>query len=262
MEEKISIEEIALMVLRAKAVEMRDIPERVTNNEVGKLPLENQPFLYASGNWGPGYISIKGLVGQKKIMKTLCRQLAIRVAERIPKVDFILSSIDIDFVAGNVTGGMIPGWILSEELDKILGKTVPFVYVRELRKKGGQKELITGIANNPEIKAGDSGLVVEELVNFAETTCNGAIALRETGFRADYAATILFYENPVAIKALQEHKIEMICLLTLPELLEAAERHQTHTQKAIDGYREFLANPLGWQAARGLTPIEKGGTIG
>ncbi|MBZ9572217.1 hypothetical protein KJA15_02730 [Patescibacteria group bacterium] len=248
MEKKISIEEVALMILKAKAVEIRDV-------DAGE-----EPFLYASGNWGPGYISIKGLVGRKRIMKTLTHQLALRVAERVPRVDFILSSIDIDFVAGNVTGGMIPGWLLSEELEKISGKTMPFVYIRGLRKKGGQKELITGIANNPEIRPGANGLVIEELVNFAETTRNGVIALRGKGYKATHAATILFYDNPVAIKALEEHEIEMIYLLTLPELLEVAEKHHTGPQKAIDGYREFLADPLGWQVKRGLKPVKEGGT--
>lgn len=248
MEKKISTGEIALMIFEAKAVEIRDV-------DAGE-----EPFLYASGNWGPGYISIKGLVGRKKIMKTLTHQLAIRVAERVPRVEFILSSIDIDFVAGNVTGGMIPGWLLSEELEKILGKTMPFVYIRGLRKKGGQKERITGVANNPEILPGANGLVTEELVNFAQTTCNGTIALREAGYKTTHAATILFYDNPVAIKALKEHKVEMIYLLTLPELLEVAEKHHTHSQRSIDGYREFLADPLGWQAKRGLKPVEEGGT--
>lgn len=250
--EKVNIEETGLMVLEAKAVEIRDVPLRVTNEEVERLPLENQPFLYASGNWGPGYVTIKNLVGRKKIIKSLTSQLALLVSERVSR---------LNFVSGNVTGGMMPGWLLSEELETILGRTVPFVYVREARKKGGQKELVTGVANNPEIPPEANGLVVEELVNFAQTTCNGAEALRDAGFIVTHASTILFYNNPEAIKALKEHGVEMIYLFTLPELLGVAEKYRTHPQKAIDGYREFLADPLGWQKARGLTRVERGGTV-
>jgi len=195
---------------------------------------------------------IKGLVARKKIMKSLIRPLAKKIVEMAPQVDF---------VAGNVSGGMIPGWLLSEELEVLLGRTIPFVYIREARKKGGQKELVTGIANNPEIPAGANGLVVEELVNFAQTTCNGADALRDAGYSVTHAATILFYDNPEAIKALKEHGIEMIYLFTLPQLLAVADKYRTHPIEAIDGYREFLGDPLGWQKARGLTPIEKGGTV-
>jgi len=252
MEPKTTIDEVALMVLGAKAVEIREIPSKVTNDEVDILPVENQPFLYASGNWGPGYVTIKNLVGRKQIIRALTQQLAGLVAERVPH---------LGFVAGNVTGGVVPAWLISEELETILGRIVPFVYIREARKKGGLKELITGIANNPEIPLDANGLVVEELVNFAQTTCNGAEAVRDAGRVVTHAATILFYNNPEAIKSLQEHGIEMIYLFTLPDLLAVAERGKTHSQKAIDDYRKFLANPLGWQAARGLTPIERGGTI-
>ena len=250
--EKVNTEETGLMVLEAKAVDIRNVPPKVTNGEVEKLPLENQPFLYASGNWGPGYVMIKGLVGRKKIIKFLTQQLARKIVEKTSRVDF---------VAGNVSGGVIPAWLLSEELETLFGRTVPFVYIREARKKGGQKELVTGIANNPEIPAGANGLAVEELANFAQTTCNGADALRNAGYSVTHAATILFYDNPEAIKALKTHKIEMIYLFTLPELLMVAEKHQTHQQEAIDGYREFLKDPLlGWQAKRGLEPRKEGGT--
>ncbi len=252
METKTKVDKIALMVLDAKAVEIRNVPFKVTNEEVGTLPREQQPFLYASGNWGPGYVSVKNLVGRKGIIRSLVSQLAQLVAEK---------ASCLNFVAGNVTGGVVPGWLISEELEKLLGRTIPFVYIREARKKGGQKELITGITNNPEIPTGANGLVVEELVNFAETICNGADALRDAGYVATHGTTILFYNNPEAIKALEKHGIEIIYLFTLPDLLTVAEKHRVYPQEVIDDYRGFLANPLGWQVARGLKRIEKGGTV-
>lgn len=239
-------------VLDAKAVDIRDVPANVSNEEVTRLPLQQQPFLYASGNWGPGYVSIKNLVGRKAIIKPLVHELALLVAERTRA---------LAFVAGNVTGGVVPGWILSEELSELLGREVPFVYIRAARKTGGQKELITGIANNPLILKGNSGLVVEELVNFAETTTNGAESLRDANFNVTHTATILFYNNPEAIKTLHEHRLEMIYLFTLSQVLDVAERYQTHPQAVIDGYREFLRDPLAWQAKRGLTRVERGGTL-
>lgn len=252
MEIRPEIEKAALMILEAKAVEIRDVPPKVTNEEVESLSRQNQPFLYASGNWGPIYVTIKNLVGRKRIIRSLCYELANRVAMRVP---------GLDFIAGNVTGGVVPGWQLSEDLSSILLKTIPFVYIRGARKKGGLGELITGIDNNPEILPGANALVVEELVNFAQTTCNGAEALRAAEYTVTHAATILFYNNPEAIKALREHNIEMTYLLTLPELVAVAEKHQIFPQGAIDGYREFSTDPLRWQEERGLKPIERGGTL-
>ena len=85
---KVKVEEAILKVLQAKAMEIRDV-------DGGE-----KPFLYTSGNWGPGYISIKNLVGRKEIIKFLCQELAKKVAEKVPQ---------LEFVAGNATGGIIPG---------------------------------------------------------------------------------------------------------------------------------------------------------
>lgn len=211
-----------------------------------------EPFLYASGNWGPGYIMIKGLVGRKKLFKALAEATTQKVAAVAPH---------INFVAGNVTGGVIPGWLVSEYLEIHLNRTVPCVYVRESRKAGGQKELITGIKGNPEIKRGDNGLVAEELVNFSQTTCNTATLLRSEGYAVTHGTCILFYNNPRALELLKTHELEMVCLFTLSELLETAEEEETHPRVLIEKYREFLVDPLGWQKTRGLEPVKKGGTL-
>lgn len=247
-----TLDSLALEILRAKVLELRDVPVKVTNEEISSLPLWKQPFLYASGNFGPGYLMIKGLVGSKQLIRRLARYLAFEIAEKWPT--------QIDFIAGNVTGGMIPGWIVSEELEVLLGRRIPFVYIRELRKTGGQKELITGIQNNLEILSGARGLDMEELVNFAQTIVNGAMCLREAGHCCQAGACILYYGNPEANKQLASAEIEMVSLLELPRIIDVAEKHATHPKKLLDEYRRFLKNPLQWQADRGLTHVERGGT--
>jgi len=367
-----------ILTANPNPVEIRDILQRVTNDEIPGLPTEKQPFLYASGNWGPGYITIKSLVSQEEVMDFLAKQAASKIAAQVPSIDFI---------AGNVTGGVIPAWKIHLHLEAILGKQLhyvyvggsrkepgsiisvnkealeavvlelrrtidvldincdfvagvtpggmilayqlsrllftPFVYIRDKQKKGGQKEVITGIKDHPLIPLGSHGIVIgqvnnfrdtsdygcevlrqhgfnplngkdllspaitsklslietgleenesgidlgmtgvdiEELVNFAQTTCNSTLALRNAGLNTETAATILFYNNPNAIQSLQDNGIEMIYLLTLPDLLNVAEETKAHPIKHINGYREFLKNPPNWQNQRGLTPIKRGGTI-
>ncbi|MFH0960255.1 MAG: hypothetical protein V1897_16300 [Pseudomonadota bacterium] len=250
---------LASEILLTGALELRNVPRCVTNEGVPHLPIEKQPFLYASGNWGPGYVSVKGQVGRQTLMVMLCSYLAFEIAEKWPVRG------QIDFVAGNVTGGVVPGWVVSQKLSELLGRTIPFVYIRELRKTGGQKELITGIQKNPEIARGDSALDMEELVNFAETIRNGVTCLREAGYKANRGACILYYANPVADNRLAEAGIEMVYLLRLSQLIEVAERIGdvgvgVDRMAALADYRQFLENPLQWQANRGLTHVEKGGT--
>jgi len=234
-----ALKSLILQALRGNALDIHDV-------DAGE-----EPFLYASGNWGPGYVMVKALVGWKDILKALVMGLAMKVVKEIP---------DLKFVAGNVSGGVVPGWILSECLEGLFRRPVPFVYIRDSRKKGGQKELITGIKDNPHIPLGSKGLVVEELVNFSDTTCNSAVALRSAGYNATHGACILFYENPKGIEALRNHEVKMINLFTLSDMLDVAEEHETHPLHLIKAYRNFLRDPLGWQAERGLKRVETGGT--
>jgi orotate phosphoribosyltransferase len=201
-----------------------------------------EAFLYASGNWGPGYVMVKGLVTEGMLFRYAVSLLANKIRE--------VTDGRYQAVAGNVTGGMIPGWLLAESLD------VPFMYIRDLRKKGGHKELITGDLQGK--CKGNWIIPTEELVNFAETMVNSAIELRNSGYQVAYGATILTYNNPSALKALKEVEVEMIYLLTLEELLEVAE--EKFPSKVVNQYRDFLKDPLGWQEKRGLKPVKEGGT--
>jgi len=241
-------ESLCLEVLRAGALDIRKVPKRLTNEEVAGLPLENQPFFYSSKNWGPGYADIKGLVGRKKLMGDLVFELAKIVS---------LSRKRINFVAGNVSGGMIPGWVLSEILEFIwdMRRPLPFVYIREGEKEKGHKELITGISNNPEITPGSKAIIFEELVNFANTTCRAATLLKDADYIAEQAATILFYENPEAVEKLERRGIKMIHLFTMNDLLDVATKFKLFPSEAINDYRDFLSDPASWQAERGLTPL-------
>lgn len=207
-----------------------------------------EPFLYSSGNYGPGYVSVKGLVGVPQLMNALTAWLAVAVARDGQRPGF---------VAGNVTGGLVPGQMLRNHLSVLLAYEPSFVYVRDMRKLGGHKELVTGIEH---LNEGDEGIVVEELVNFAETTCNSVLHLRRLGFEVRDAATILTYDNPVALTRLNNNNIDLVSFMTLDEMLAVAERYELCEKQLVQGYRNFLQDPLGWQSARGFVPVKKGGT--
>jgi hypothetical protein len=73
--EKGSLEDTGLKIIDGGALEIRDV-------DAGE-----ESFLYRSGNRGPGYLMIKGLVGQPSIMKYLVRQLALNLLEKGYRVD-------------------------------------------------------------------------------------------------------------------------------------------------------------------------------
>lgn len=226
-----SLEEIGLRIVDAGGLEIRDVDSG-----------EEQPFDYSSANKGPGYVMIKGLVGQPHVLQFLTGQLALKIVE----------NMNFDFIAGNATGGMVPGWQLRNDLEGLTGKEIPYVYVRETRKIGGHQEYVTGNMNNPLITNGMRALVFEELVNFAETTTKSAKVLRDKGYNADVAATILFYDNPKAVELLRQEGVSLTPLITLTTLIDVAERTGKFNSKAIASYREFLQDPIEWQLKRGM----------
>ena len=117
-------------ILKANAMEIRDV-------DGGE-----KPFLYASGFSGPGYIMIKGMVSQD-FFHRLTLLLAIKLA---PK------AIDATFVAGNATGGIIPGWLLSNYLGMLLNREMHFMYVVGTRFKGEVKDNPVMVINKKNLE--------------------------------------------------------------------------------------------------------------
>ena len=233
-------EEITRMIINAGALEIRD------------LAGGEEPFLYSSGLWGPGYAMIKGLVGQPDVFNQLVWQLALKLADRG----------DIDFIIGNVTGGVIPGWQLRNNLEVLQGREVPYVYAEGTRllDSGLVEGRIVGDKNNPLIRRGDRGLVVEELVNTAGTTTGSAIHARERGYQVGSAATIFNYVNPIALQRLQEYGLDLTHLITLSEVLDVAERERLFEPRAVQDYRSFIQDPRGYLEKWELIPVDRGGT--
>ena len=225
-----SLEEISKQIINSGAIEIRDVDKG------------QDPFVYSTGNRGPGYLMIKGLVGQPSILKFLIGQLAHRVVDEA----------EFDFIEGNATGGMIPGWQLRDDVSDLLGREIPFCYLRGSRKEGGHGELITGDRNNPLIRPGMRALVVEELVNYAGTTGNDAEEFRAAGYPVSHAACIFSYDHSESNARLKEKNVSLIALITLPQLLDIAETDGLIPQDAIQSYREFLKDPLRWQLGRSL----------
>jgi orotate phosphoribosyltransferase len=231
-------EHIGKRILDTGALEIRDI-------SAGQ-----EPFLYSSGNKGPGSLMVKGLTGQPAVLKYLSEQLAARVAHQ-----------DFDFVAANVTGGLVPGAELRNYVERVRRKDVPFVYVEGTRRVDtGMKDLgvtVVGLEFNPLIEIGYKGIINEELVNFAQTTTNSAIALREIGFPVDRASTILSYNHQAALDTLEKTHVKLTPLITLQDLLKVAESVGKFDGKLVDDYKSYLADPKGWQLRHGITPLEK-----
>jgi len=147
-------------ILRANAMEIRDI-------DGGE-----KPFLYASGWSGPGYILIKAMVSQD-FFRRLTLLLAIKLA---PK------ATNATFVAGNVTGGVIPGWLLSQYLELLLNWEMQFLYVKGTRFRGEVAENPVMVVNKKHLERMAQGLSVAAIetlpnINFVAGASPGGMVL-------------------------------------------------------------------------------------
>ena len=212
--------------------------------EIRNVDSGEEPFLYSSRNHGPIYINIKGLVGFDAVFEPMVQFLADRIIE---------DKVEVDLIVGMITGGAIPAYRLKQILSQRLDKNIIYIYQRGSRKIGGHKELDTGDRNNPHIPAECHTLVVEELVNFGVTTCNGVLYERSKGRIANDAATILFYENHYAIKRLEQNNISLHWCFTLSELLNFVLRKKCYEEEAVFSCLNFLEDPKKWNLERGYS---------
>ena len=246
---QMSEEALCAMLFDAGAISLRDV-------DGGE-----DPFKYSSGNFGPGYVDVKGTVGEQAVFKPLVQQLGLKVIEE---------GVAFDFVAGNATGGMVPAYEFREQyqdLTALLGepKEVPYVYIRNSRKEGGLGEHVTGLKYIPPTQPDGSttrGMVMEELVNYAATTTNSTVLLRNIGFEATHAATLLTYGHAESEAKLADAGINLVALLRLETLLDFAAADKRSSADAVASYREFLAGPAAWQEKRGIVPEDMSGPHG
>ena len=147
---------------------------------------------------------------------------------------------------------------MAEALSDLTSREIPYVYVRETRKLGGHKEVITGDKQNPFFKPGRRGLVMEDSVNFAKTTVYSILVQREAGYNVRHAATIVFYDHKHACKKLDDAGIDLTFLFTLRELLAVALENgfKPHLVKS---WISFLNDPMKWQREHGLSAVQKEG---
>lgn len=210
-----------------------------------------EPFLYSSGNWGPGYLDVKGTVGAQETFKFLVSQVAGKA---------VREEIDFDWVAGNATGGMPPAYEFRERFQAYTGREIGYCYIRGSRKEGGHGELITGLQHVPKERPDGTPtkwVVMEELVNFATTTTNSAKLLRGEGFIADEALTILTYDHDMNRSLLEESGVRLTSLITLPRLLDAVVASGRIKPELVEKYRAFQAAPQKWMDDRGLVRVER-----
>ena len=191
------------------------------------VKLNNEhPFTWASGRKSPIYCDNRVTLSYPEI-RTFIRQ---RFAEIVNE-----TWGDVDVIAGVATGGIAQGALVAQELGK------PFVYVRSEQKSHGLTNQIEG-----EIHAGQSVVVIEDLVSTGKSSLIAVKALREKGCIVKGMAAIFTYGLQVAADNFEQEGVELITLTDYDTLVRVAQEHEYVRREDFESLAAWRQNPERW----------------
>ena len=197
---------------------------------VKAVKLNNEhPFTWASGRKSPIYCDNRVTLSYPEI-RTFIRQ---RFSEIVGEVWG-----DVDVIAGVATGGIAQGALVAQELGK------PFVYVRSEQKSHGLTNQIEG-----EIHAGQSVVVIEDLVSTGKSSLIAVKALREKGCVVKGMEAIFTYGLQVADDNFKQENVDLYTLTDYDTLIRVAQEREFIRPDDLESLAAWRQNPEQWSDA-------------
>ncbi len=185
-----------------------------------------QPFTWASGWKSPIYCDNRKTLSYPKIRTFIRQQFVQVIRENFPTPDVI---------AGVATGAIAQGALVAEEMG------LPFVYVRPEPKKHGMGNLIEG-----EIKAGQSVVVVEDLISTGGSSLKAVDALREAGCEVKGMAAIFTYGFQDAVENFRKSDVNLVTLSDYSSLVRQALHDEYITEQDMATLESWRKSPSTW----------------
>ena len=162
----------------------------------------NEPFIWASGWKSPIYCDNRMVLSYPPIRNYVRSTMAKHIEHTFGKPDVI---------AGVATGAIGIGVLVAEELG------LPFIYVRPEAKGHGRKNQIEG-----QIKAGQSVVVIEDLISTGKSSINAVRALKEAEVNVKGMVAIFTYGFELATTNFKAENIDLYTLSNYKSLLDQA----------------------------------------
>lgn len=188
----------------------------------------NEPFTWASGWKSPIYCDNRMVLSYPPIRNYVRSTMAKHIEQTFGKPDVI---------AGVATGAIGIGILVAEELG------LPFIYVRPEAKGHGRKNQIEG-----QIKAGQSVVVIEDLISTGKSSINAVKALKEAEVNVKGMVAIFTYGFELATTNFKAENIDLYTLSNYKSLLDQALKTKYITTKEKNILTKWNANPSTWNA--------------
>ncbi len=184
------------------------------------------PFTWASGLKSPIYCDNRVTLSYP-VVRTYIRQ---------EFVNLLLANFSKpDVIAGVATGGIAQGALVAQELG------LPFVYVRSEKKSHGMNNQIEGV-----IEAGQSVIVIEDLVSTGKSSLAAVEALTEAGAIVKGMLAIFTYQMKVAEENFAAKGCSLYTLTNYETLIHKAVDENYVSESDLRSLMEWKKDPQAW----------------
>jgi orotate phosphoribosyltransferase len=185
------------------------------------------PFTWASGLKSPIYCDNRVTLSYPAVRTYIRQQFVDKMVQNFGKPDVI---------AGVATGGIAQGALVAQEMG------LPFVYVRSEKKSHGMQNQIEGVIN-----AGQSVVVIEDLVSTGKSSLLAVDALREAGAEVKGMLAIFTYQMETAKKNFEEKKCQLITLSNYETLIHKAIEEKYISEEDLNSLMEWRKDQQAWR---------------
>ena len=184
------------------------------------------PFTWASGMRSPIYCDNRKTLSFPPIRTFLRQQFVDIINEKFG---------DVDVIAGVATGAIALGVLVAESMGK------PFVYIRSSEKKHGLENKIEG-----HYEAGQSVVVVEDLISTGKSSLNAVEALRNAGCDVKGMVAIFSYNLQKALDNFNQANCTLFTLSDYTELVKQAVESNYISENDLNSLIEWRKDPVNW----------------
>lgn len=193
---------------------------------------EKEPFKLTSGNMSPIYIDCR-----RVISFPVYRDMVTSFAHWF----YVNENLDADYIAGGESAGIPYGAWLAQRLG------LPFIYVRKEPKGHGLSAQIEGA-----LETGKTVLLYEDLITDGKSKLNFINGIKMAKCSVN-TCLVIFDRLQGGKEALAADGVVLYSMTDLDTTFEIGVETAAMTQDGLRSVKEYLEDPKGWHAARGLT---------
>lgn len=195
--------------------------------QIKAIKLNNtDPFTWASGMRSPIYCDNRVTLSYPKVRTYIRQQFVQAIQENFG---------DVDVIVGVATGGIAQGALIAQELG------LPFAYVRSSSKGHGLENQIEGV-----VEAGQSAVVIEDLVSTGGSSLRAVKALRDAGCSVKGMLAIFTYQLPAAAENFEKDKTRLITLADYETMISRAAENDYVKESDLASLAEWRKDPKKW----------------